>query len=393
KGVSSPGASSIVNTSVTAIFEDREGNIWIGGPRGVERLRESTFVTYGLPGLRSQSIGPLYADANDRIWLAPIEGGLRWLKGTTRESLQIAGLNRDVVYSITGRSDDLWVGRQRGGLTNLRFTQGAITAKTYTQADGLAQNSVYVVYQSRDGTVWCGTINGGVSELRNGHFATYTTSNGLRSDSVSSIAEDADGTMWFGTPNGLTSMSKSGWRTYTADESSSSDVNCLLLDSNGVLWIGTSAGLAMLAGDRIHMPQGLPESLHEPIFAIEEDRSGRFWIATAGHVLQVKLSRPVGGESKDANVREHRVEDGLMGTEGVKRFRSIVTDLQGRVWLSTNRGLSVVNPARASVNSVPALVNIEAVLVDGISFDLREPIRISAAKQKTTFRYVGLSLS
>src|SRR5262249_42715743 len=153
----------------------------------------------------------------------------------------------------------------------------------------------------------------------NGHFTTYSTSNGLASDTVSSIAEDADGTMWFGTPNGLSSMAKGGWRTYTADESSSSDVNCLLRDSTGVWWIGTSAGLAILAGDRIHMPQGLPESLHEPIFAIEEDRSGGLWIATAGHVLQAKLSHPVSGELKDANVREYGVEDGLMGTEGVKR--------------------------------------------------------------------------
>jgi len=28
---------------------------------------------------------------------------------------------RDVVYSITGRADEVWVGRQRGGLTRLRF--------------------------------------------------------------------------------------------------------------------------------------------------------------------------------------------------------------------------------------------------------------------------------
>src|SRR5262249_42714054 len=160
-----------------------------------------------------------------------IGGGLQWLNGSTAKPLQVGELNRDVVYSITGRSDDLWVGRQRGGLTNLRSIHGAITAKTYTQADGLAQNSVYAVYQSRDGTVWAGTLNGGVSELRNGHFTTYTTADGLASDTVSSIAEDADGTMWFGTPNGLTSMLKGGWRTFkTRDESSPSDVNCLLRD-------------------------------------------------------------------------------------------------------------------------------------------------------------------
>ena len=66
----------------------------------------------------------------------------------------------------------------KGGLTHLRYSGNSITAKTYTQADGLAQNRVYAVYGSRDGTVWSGTLNRGVSELKNGHFTNYTTSGG-----------------------------------------------------------------------------------------------------------------------------------------------------------------------------------------------------------------------
>src|SRR5262249_33086787 len=58
-----------------------------------------------------------------------------------------------------------------------------------------------------------------------------------------------------------------------------------------------------------------------------------------------------------------------------------------------NRGLSVVNPARATVNPAPALVHIEAVLADGSPFNLRGPIRISARQQRITFRFAGLSLT
>jgi signal transduction histidine kinase len=53
----------------------------------------------------------------------------------------------------------------------------------------------------------------------------------------------------------------------------------------------------------------------------------------------------------------------------------------------------VANPARANGIPVPALVHIEAVIADGTPFDVRDPIRIPSAKQKTTFRYVGLSLT
>jgi len=52
----------------------------------------------------------------------------------------------------------------------------------------------------------------------------------------------------------------------------------------------------------------------------------------------------------------------------------------------------VVNPERATVNPAPALIHIEAVLADGNPLDLRNPVRIPAGEQKTTFRFAGLSL-
>jgi ligand-binding sensor domain-containing protein/signal transduction histidine kinase len=396
RGVSSLARSTpAAGGPVTALFEDREGNIWIGGARGLERLRDSAFVTYSVAGRPSQSIGALYVDPDDNTWFAPIEGGLRWLKGGKEGAVTAAGLTHDTVYSIAGSGkNDLWVGRQRSGLTHLRYVHGAFTAETYTEADGLAQNSVYAVYRSGDGTVWSGTRSGGVSELRNGHFTTYTTANGLASNTVSSMAEDVEGTMWFGTPNGLSEMSKSGWHTYTVrDGLASSDVNCLLRDSTGVLWIGTADGLAFFSAGQVKVPRRVPDSLREPIFGVAEDRGGWLWIATDSHVLRVKRNSLIDDVLNEADFREYGVADGLLGTEGAKRYQSVVADAQGRVWLSTNRGLSVVNPARVTVYSVPAVAHIEAVLVDGNPFDLRGPIRLSAAKQRTTFRYVGLSLS
>ncbi len=385
----SPGGSA-----VTALFEDREGDIWVGGPRGLERLRDSAFITYSVHAVKSQGFGPLYADSHDRIWFAPIAGGLGVLKGGIVQPVQSAEPGRDIVYSITGGGDDLWLGRQRGGLTHLRYSHGSPIAKSYTRTDGLAQNSVYAVYASREGTIWSGTLSGGVSALRNGHITTYTTASGLASNTVSSIAEDSDGTMWFGTPNGLSGFSKKGWRTYGArDGFSSPDVNSLLRDSDGVLWIGTAEGLAFLSGDHIRVPRRVPNSLHEPIFGIAEDKNGWLWIATASHVLRVKRSNLMTDSLGDGDVREYGPEDGLQGTEGVKRYQSVVTDSQGRIWFSTNRGVSMVNPARATVNPVPALVHIDAISADGTPFDLRGTIRIPAAKQKTTFRYAGLSLS
>jgi ligand-binding sensor domain-containing protein len=140
--------------AVNAIFEDREGNLWVGNTRGIERFRDSAFLTYSAAGnLSLQGNGTIYADAEGRTWFAPAEEGLYWRKGGQTGQVKNAGLDRDVIYSLTGNQGELWIGRRRGGLTHLRTNGSSFMAETYTQADGLAQNSIYAVHQSRDGTV------------------------------------------------------------------------------------------------------------------------------------------------------------------------------------------------------------------------------------------------
>ncbi len=388
---------SLVSTTgpVSALFEDREGNIWIGSTRGLDRLRNSAFVTYSLPNFKSQSMGPLYVDSGGGTWIAPLQGGLRWLKGEKTGIVTADGIANDVVYSITGiGKDDVWVGRQQGGLTHLRYSGNSFTAKTYTQADGLAQNSVYTVYRSRDGTVWSGTLNHGLSELKNGHFTNYSTTDGLAADTISSIAEGPDGTMWFGTPKGVSAISHKSWRTYTGNDGlPSEDVNCLLQDSTRTLWIGTAEGLAYLSDGHAYVPRGLPESLHAAIFGIAEDKNGWLWIATVSKVLHLNRSSLVKDAIGDADVREYGLADGLESTEGVKRSRSVVSDSAGRIWFSLSTGLSVVNPSQITGNSVPALPHVEAITADNNTVDLAGSVRIPPSPRRITFEYAGLSLA
>ncbi|MBV8050995.1 MAG: hypothetical protein JOZ80_07400 [Acidobacteriaceae bacterium] len=383
------------NTAVSALFEDREHNLWIGGPSDLERLRDSVFVSYSLAdGLPSERNGPVFVDEDGRTWFAPLDGGLYWRKGARHAKVSEAGLAEDVIYSISGRSNEVWVGRQRGGLTVLRTSGASINAKTYTTADGLAQNSVYSVFQSRDGTVWAGTLGSGISAFRNGRFSTYTVANGMSSNTVTSIAESRDGTLWLATSNGLNSFSKGRWRVYgVKDGLPSADLTCVLADSKGVVWIGSTAGIAFLDSDHIKVPVQAPEELHEPIFGIAEDHNGSLWIATSSHVLRVNPAGLLQDRLNDGDVRDYGVPDGLLGTEGVKRDASVVEDGLGRIWFSMNRGLSVVDPNRAAVSSPGALVHVETVTVDGNPFPAQLPIQISSARQRIVFDCLGLSLS
>jgi signal transduction histidine kinase/ligand-binding sensor domain-containing protein len=379
---------------INVLFEDREGNLWIGGARGLGRIRDSAFVTYSSANdRRFEHNGPVYVDLEGRTWFAPDQGGLYVLQNGLVQRVTAIPPN-EVVYSISGWADVVWAGRQRGGIIRLQFRNGAIRTESYTEANGLAQNSAYAVYESRDGSVWAGTLNGGVSKFKDGHFTTYTTTDGLASNTISSILETRDGAMWFATPSGLSSFSNGQWRTYTTVEGlPSPEVNCLFEDSSGTLWSGTSAGLAFLASNRFQIPRELPDVLREQIVGMAEDKSGRFWIATSDHVLRVPRNKLLSGVVKAMDVHEYDQADGLQGTGGVKRSRSVFSDSAGKIWFSLSSGLSVVDPSQITDYSVPALPHIEAITADNITANLAAPVRIPPSPRRITFEYTGLSLA
>jgi len=380
---------------INALFEDREGNLWIGGARGLGRIRDSAFVTYSsVNDPRFEHTGPIYVDRDGRTWFAPAQGGLYVLQNGRVQPATAAIPATEVVYSISGEGDEVWAGRQRGGLTHLQVRNRAIVSQSYTEANGLAQNSAYAVYESRDGSVWAGTVNGGVSKFTSGRFTTYTTAQGLASNTISSILETRDGGMWFATPNGLSSFSNGQWKTYrTVEGLPSPAVNCLFEDSSGTLWTGTSLGLAFFASGHFQGPHEAPDVLREQIFGMADDKSGRLWIATSGHVLRVPRDKLLGGAVKAVDVRSYDQADGLDSTEGVKRSRSVVSDSAGRIWFSLSNGLSVVNPSQITDDSVPGLPRIEAITADDSTADLAASVRIPPSPRRITVEYTGLSLA
>ncbi len=394
-GISLSDEQAFRNGAVDALFEDREGNLWIGGPGGVERIRDSAFLTYSTAaGLPSETNGPVYIDSENRTWFAPAQGGFYLLDGGKVRPVEPALLAKDVIYSISGRNHEIWIGRQRGGLTRLDYNNGIITSHTYTRTNGLAQNSVYAVHQARDGAVWAGTLSGGVSKFKDGQIVTYTTKNGLASNTVASIIETRDGAVWFATPNGLSVLSNGHWTTYAArDGLPSDDVNCLFEDSLGVLWIGTSNGVALFSSGRVQAPRDVPGMLRSQIHGTAADKKGWLWIATSTHVLRVQRDKLVRGTLTMADVREYGLADGLPSTEVAKRNNSVVADPLGKIWFSMARGLSVVDPSHITDNSPPAIPHVEAISADNNAVSLGNSVRIPSTHKRITFDYTGLSLA
>jgi ligand-binding sensor domain-containing protein/signal transduction histidine kinase len=395
-GVSFSNESDFGGQGINALFEDREGNLWAGGARGLVRIRDGIFVTYTLPSeaLPSKQNGPVYVDNENRTWFAPVGGGLYIMKDGRAQALRSSLLHKEVIYSITGRNNEIWIGTQHSGLKHLEYRNGITGGKTYTQANGLAENSVFTVYQSHDGAVWAGTLTSGISKFKDEKFVTYTTANGLASNTVSAILETHDGAIWFATPNGLSSLVRGHWITYaTADGLPSKRVNCLFEDSSGVLWIGTAGGLVFFKSGRVQVPRDAPDSLREETFGISEDKERWLWISTSGHVLRVSNKKLSSGLLSSGEVWEYGAADGLPNTNGVNRSRSVVADSTGRIWFSLARGLSVVDPSHIMNTSAPALPHVEAIRADNDPITMGALVRIPSSRKRITFTYSGLSLA
>jgi len=390
------GSASISNWDTrsrglaTALFEDRERNLWLGTTRGIERLRDGVFATYsGRRELPWDRIGPVYVDPSGRAWFAPTERGLYWLDGEQAHPVQVAALADDVVYSLDGRGDTVWVGRQYGGLTRLRMTSAGPSATRYTEKDGLAQDSVYVVHDPGDGTVWAGTLSGGVSHLRNGSFETFTTTTGLVSNSVRAI-DSHGGTTWFGTPDGVSRRANGEWRSYRSGSGlPSNDVTALLVDRDGNVWTGTSAGLAVLRREATRFEP--VAGVREAVVALLDDPAGSLWCATADRLFRV--SRQSLLDREPAAFREFDAADGLISRESVRRQRTLRTDARGRVWFATTGGLSVADPSRFANNGLPAVLRIVDVSADDTAHRAQAAVTVPASSRRVSISFAAVSLA
>ena len=381
--------------AVTALFEDREGDLWLARGDELERIRETAFVNWrsGRHG-GSQHGGPIHADSRGRIWAALSDGGVHELRDGSNREIAIPGLGVDEVYSIAGSGDDLWLGRQSRGLTHVQFHGGARSSRTYSQADGLPQASVYAVHQSRDGSIWAGTLTGGVSHFQDDHFTNYTTATGLISNAILSMEETADGSMWFATPSGLSRFAQNRWTAYGTEQGlPAENVNTLFEDSAKILWVGTPRGLAFVRSGKIFTPRGLPLSLSGQIFGIAEDHLGSLWITTSRGVARADRAGLMAGNLSGEEVRELGASDGVVEPSGLRRERSITADPSGRIWLSTPNGIGYIDPARLRRTAMPTIVHLDHVILDGESHDLSGSVPVPPGTRRIVIEYAGVNLT
>jgi signal transduction histidine kinase/ligand-binding sensor domain-containing protein len=391
------------DSAVTALFEDRDGNLWIGEPETIERYQDSAFITYpsskdssegSSSGLPCSNCGAIYVDSDQGVWFAPPDGGLFRISQGRVQSIEVDGLKTDIVYSIGGAAGDVWVARRNGGLTRLTVEGNTVRASPLWQRrESISGDAVYSVFRESNGTVWAGTLHRGLSRFRYGTWHTFTTKDGLPSDSISVITGNESGLIFVGTPNGLAELRNDRWTGYnTHDGLPPGAIESLFLDGSDTLWIGTSRGIAFLRSGAVHVPLGAPTALYGDILGIAE-KNGWLWIATSDHILRIRCSALLKQEYAEGDYREFGVTDGLPSVEGVKRSPSVELDNGGNIWFSLKQGISFLPASAFADPAFPVSMRIDGMLVDGKYVATGDHIRISSGRHRLTFQYAGINVS
>jgi PAS domain S-box-containing protein len=189
------------------------------------------------------------------------------------------GLPQNSVQAIVQTKDGyLWLGTQEG---LVRFNGARFTTFNNNSTDAIRDNDIRILFKDRQGNLWIGTQGGGLVEYSQRKFGGYSTQNGLSSTNVSAIADDANGNLWVGTDDGLNQFTNGSITHFgVADGLSDSQINALIVDDNGDLWVATNEGLNRIPKARFHaapIQKFLSRTVVNVLYA---GNSGDLWIGT-----------------------------------------------------------------------------------------------------------------
>jgi len=182
------------------IAQTRDGDLWFGGYGGVHRFSAGVLSYFKV---EAPAVRAIYEDRQGTLWIGALTeerpGGLyRFREGKLE---QVPGIS-DVRAIAEDRDGGLWL----GGLEGLRYMRGSKTV-TYDQKQGLSNKTVYDIHQDSTGTLWVATYGGGLNRLRDGRFKAITTKDGLPNNMLLGILEDAGGNLWLSSNQGICRLS------------------------------------------------------------------------------------------------------------------------------------------------------------------------------------------
>lgn len=318
----------LVSDTLTRLFEDRAGNIWVGSMEGIQRIQRSGDASMG--------------------------DGLRVDQAADAAAVALADKPAD----------------------KHRDNDGSITFETYNSLSGSSNNFVRDIVEDSEGSLWMGTDRG-IDRFRDGRFTTWGVQRGLSEEFTRAVLEDKSGAVWVGTSDGLFRFFKQGVRRYgRADGLINPAVLSLAEGRDGALWVGSNAGgLHRLHGSKFENWSGKLKLGAASVRSIVETREGVLWVGTNtglyraavyGNKLNDDISKSVSSgvgteldpkkrdskkrdpKARDPITQHYEAPDGLPGDQIISLFE----DGSGVMWVGTREGLATIKSAVISKHPV-----------------------------------------
>lgn len=363
-------ASGLPGDQVYCFLEagGREGRreIWVGTNSGAAVLSNGRFETHGpgkgLPASQIRSLASLRAENGGTDVFASVVGsGLFRFDGRRWSAVDAGGAFRAADAAVLlavgdGEGTELWVGTEKSGLG--RLARGRWNA--YGVAQGLGSESILSLLSTRGEagrTIWVGTRGGGLAEIAGGRVvAVHDRRSGLPNNHVLSLAEvtrpNGRRELWAGTRGGVARRS---------------------LDQPGAPWSVLSDGTG-------------PALSSVSVFLVAPGRDGRVYLGTNHGVVRISLTP--GG----SNVREVLTFGTNEGLPSAACNQGSLVDSGGRVWVATNAGAAVLDPARTEgATRRPHPLVVERLEVSGTTKPVEQGMRLAPNERDVAFEFALLA--
>lgn len=364
-------ANSLPINVVRDLYFNSDGTLWIGTRKGLcvfdqQKKQFTTYTTnkYDRGSLSHRSILKILPDKQGNIWIGTYAGGINIFNRANLNFALIgeqmgsrAGLTNAVVSSILhDEKNALWIGTEGGGLNYLNREEQIFTAYNLKNENVISENIIKSLEKDQKGNIWIGAFDG------LSYFNTTTktqTVYPIKKDpafrgrsQIYSLLADGNG-LWVGTNGGglmYINPAKKEEKIFVANANNKNslignNVTALVKDKLGNLWIGTLQGLCYFNFKTqqfnrfVRITNGNFSLTANNITCLFIDSQNRFWIGTRGGGLN--------RYDRAKNRFYHYTEkEGLSNNV----IRAINEDGKGRIWLSSNKGITVFNPSSTKLS-------------------------------------------
>lgn len=231
------------------------------------------------------------------------------------------GLPQNGVRAISQtREGYLWVGTAKG---LARFDGARFKVFDAENTPELKSSSITALCAGRDGSLWIGT-DGGVTQYKEGKFSFIPMSDHpLDNFIIITIFQSQDDSLWVGTRGGMFHQQHGAWTHYTEKEGLLSNTVRSFCELPDQLWICTASGLNTWKNGVISNRSELGNGSFRTAL---RDHKGNIWLAGSSGLMCLR-----GGLLATYSMR-----DGLAGNA----VNTIHEDRRGDLWVGTSSGMN-----------------------------------------------------